>query len=148
MDHRASLYHQEYYQYQKYLLKLSRDYKLLKFQFSKFRLSEGTTVYWKSKSSSSLTRNNSLELVLEHALRLSLLYFWTFISLCALLFTESYTGVMTVEIRWKKATINAFSVCFYPWLFGLVHRDDFSMRLEGIETLKHHRVCRPPFGKV
>ena len=51
---------------------------LLKSQFSKFRLSEGTTVYWKSKSSSSLTRNNSLELVLEHALRLALLYFWTF----------------------------------------------------------------------
>ena len=23
-----------------------------------------------------------------------------------------------------------------------------SLRLEGIETLKYHCVCRPPFGKV
>ena len=47
-------------------------------QFVKFRLSEDTTVYRKSISFSNLTRNESLELVLEHTLRLSLSYFWTF----------------------------------------------------------------------
>ena len=67
MDLYGSLCHQEYWQYQKYLLKLSGDYQLSK--CSKFRFFVGTTVYWKSKSSSNFTRNKSLELVLEHNAR-------------------------------------------------------------------------------
>ena len=62
----------------------------LKAQFSEFRLSGGIIVYWKSKLSSNLTRNKSLELVLEHTLRLSVTYFWTFWSLRVLLFTKSH----------------------------------------------------------
>ena len=71
-DLHASLHHEEYGQYQKYLLKLSGDYKL-NFQSPGFltRLSGGTTIYWKSKSSSILTKPKSLELILEHTLRLA-----------------------------------------------------------------------------
>ena len=73
MDLYGSLCHQEYWQYQKYLLKLSGDYKLSK--CSNFRFFVGTTVYWESKSSANFTRNKSLELVLEQNTKaLSMLY--------------------------------------------------------------------------
>ena len=59
-------------------------------QFSKFWLSEGTKVYWKSKSSLNLTRNKSLELVLEYnakALTTLLLHFLVLV--CSFIYRES-----------------------------------------------------------
>ena len=82
--------HQEYCQYQKYLLSYKGTRSSWSAQYLKFRLSEDTAVYWKSKSSSNETRNKSLELVLEHTLRPPLSYFWTFWSLYAFLFTRSH----------------------------------------------------------
>ena len=90
IDLHTYLQHQENCQYQKSLLKLSGDYKLSKCSIFKVQAFWSTTIYWKSKSSSNLIRNKSLELVLEHTLRLSLPYFWTFRSWCALLSNESH----------------------------------------------------------
>ena len=88
MDLYGSLCHQEYWQYQKYLLKLSGDYQLSK--CSKFRFFVGTTVYWKSKSSSNFTRNKSLELVLEqNAKALSTLYLGFLILMCSFIYWKS-----------------------------------------------------------
>ena len=53
-------------------------------QFSKFRLSEGTKIHWKSKLSSNFARNKVWSWYKSITLRLSLPYFWTFWSLCAL----------------------------------------------------------------
>ena len=83
----CTLHHQEYWQYQKYLLKLLGDYQLSK--CSKFRLSEGTAVYRKFKSSN-FTKNKNLELVLEHnAKALSTLLLDFLIFLCSFMYRES-----------------------------------------------------------
>ena len=59
-------------------------------QFSKFRLSEDTTVYWKSKLSSNVTRNKSLELVLDlNAKAYSTLLLDLLILICSFIYWES-----------------------------------------------------------
>ena len=59
-------------------------------QFSKFSLSEDTTVYWKSKLSSNVTRNKSLELVLGlNAKAYSTLLLDLLILICSFIYWES-----------------------------------------------------------
>ena len=90
MDLHASLHHQEYWQYQKYLLKLSGDYQLSQCWIFKNRAFWRHRRYWKSKSSSNFSKNKSLELVLEHnAKALSTLLLDSLILLCSFIYRES-----------------------------------------------------------
>ena len=104
MDLHASLHHQEYCQYQKYLLKLSGDYQL-----SKFRLSEGTAVY----SSSNFTRNTSFELVLQHnAKALSALLLDVLIFMCSFIYRELVDRRYDSRNTLKKFCYKCFK-CLY-----------------------------------
>ena len=85
--------------------------------FSKFRLSEGTTLYQKSKSSSNLTKKKDLELALEpNAKTLSTLLFDILILMHSFVYRESsklidrrYDSRNTFK---KNAAINASNVWF------------------------------------
>ena len=90
MDLHASLHYQEYCEYRRYLFKLSGDYKLSNCSIFQVQAFWRHYNVLKVQISSNLTRNKSLELVLEHTLRLFLPYFWTFWSICALLYIESH----------------------------------------------------------
>ena len=85
-------------------------------RFSKFRLSEDTTVYWKSKSSSHFTRNKSSELVLEHNTKaLSTLLLDFLILLCSL-FTEESSEL--VDMRYdSQNTLERFRYKCFKCLF-------------------------------
>ena len=85
-------------------------------QFSKFRLSEGTALYWQFKSSSNFTRNKSLELVLQHnAEALSTLLLDFLILLCSFIYRESSELVdrrYYSRNTFKKFYCKCFKCCF------------------------------------
>ena len=90
MDLHASLHHQEYGQYQKYLLSYYGTTSSRSAQFSTFRLSEGTAIYSKFKSSSNFTWNKSLGMVLQlNAKALSTLLLDFLIFLYSFIYRES-----------------------------------------------------------
>ena len=81
-------------------------------QFSKFRLSEGTALYWQFKSSSNFTRNKSLELVLQHNTRtFSTLLLDFLILLCSFIYRQSL-GLVERRCNSQNTFEKFFCKCF------------------------------------